>query len=314
MSMCELNGVTAVVLNWNDAKSTQKCLRSLVPDLDSGLKVLVVDNGSTDGSPSILRSIATDGVEVVCLTKNAGFCGGMNVGIDTALSHGARYVWLLNNDTEVQQGCLRSLLRALEKSDDALVVSPRLLGPDGVEQAPAGHYSWDGSQLEMQSSSHWDADSRGAWLSGAALLVPAKVARRVGGFDDRLFAYWEDVAWCADVVSAGFGLRLVMDATVVHYGSVATGGAGSPLSSYLMARNEVLLLRERGNTGSVRRALRRWCAVGKLTCQRGWPATGRAFIAGAMDGAMRQSGPPLPSLLARAAGRLVEATPWRALR
>ena len=112
-SPIDMTSVAIILVNWNGKKDTLFCLASLskfkVQSLK--LKVVVVDNGSTDNSVEVIRKKFSD-IEVVETGRNLGFTGGNNIGIHRALEWGADYVWLLNNDTVVDNNALAALLEA----------------------------------------------------------------------------------------------------------------------------------------------------------------------------------------------------------
>ena len=104
--------VTAVVLSWNGRERTLACLRSLARATYRPLSVIVVDNGSDDGTVAAVADAFPD-VTLVPLDQNLGFAGGMNVGITAAVGAGADAVVLLNNDMEVDPGFIEPLVEAV---------------------------------------------------------------------------------------------------------------------------------------------------------------------------------------------------------
>src|SRR6266568_5938037 len=102
-----------IILNWHGWQCTIECVESCKKLSYLNFRILVVDNGSTDGSEAILRERFPD-VELLQTGANLGFAGGNNVGIRYALEQGAEYVWLLNNDTTVDADALSALVRMAE--------------------------------------------------------------------------------------------------------------------------------------------------------------------------------------------------------
>ena len=105
--------VWILVLNWNNGKVTNECLASLQGLVYDDFRVIVLDNGSTDGSVECIRERFPD-VEIMELGENLGFAKGNNAGIRAALARGAEYVWLLNNDTTVDPKALRAMVEKAE--------------------------------------------------------------------------------------------------------------------------------------------------------------------------------------------------------
>jgi GT2 family glycosyltransferase len=122
-------GVTIVVLNWNHAEETIVCLDSLRVAELGGASVLVVDNGSRDGSVAAIRARFPQ-QEILALPENVGFAGGNNAGIRHALARGAEAVLLLNNDTDVAPDFLPPLLEALNSNPRCAAVSSAVLRRD----------------------------------------------------------------------------------------------------------------------------------------------------------------------------------------
>ena len=115
------------ILNWNGYPQTEECLSSLFGMDYPNYKVVIVDNGSTDGSVTHLAKWVTeypDRVTLLTNKYNAGFTGGHNLAINFALAAGADYVWLVNNDVTVLPTALTALIAAASKADDIGLLSP----------------------------------------------------------------------------------------------------------------------------------------------------------------------------------------------
>src|SRR6266404_5656551 len=106
--------VVVILLNWNNAHFTAPCIRSLQKSDYHNMQILVVDNGSKDGSPELLQS-NFPGATLIRNSQNLGYAAGNNVGILAAMETGAKYVLILNNDTEVDPGLVRELVSVCEK-------------------------------------------------------------------------------------------------------------------------------------------------------------------------------------------------------
>ena len=118
--------VLIVLLNWNSLEETRAALDAVGRLNYGNYRVLIVDNGSHDGSNVALKKLAGDRVEVLESPVNTGYTGGCNLGLKRALEMGAEYVWLLNNDAVTEPGTLSSLV-ALAESDPRIgLVTPRI--------------------------------------------------------------------------------------------------------------------------------------------------------------------------------------------
>ncbi len=114
-----------VVLNWNGAEDTLACLESLAGVMSPSCRVLVVDNGSTDGSPEKIRAAFPD-IELLLLPVNIGYAGGNNAGFRRVLELQAEYVIFLNNDTIVDAGFCAPLLDTLQRNPSAGIAVPKI--------------------------------------------------------------------------------------------------------------------------------------------------------------------------------------------
>ena len=235
--------VFAVVVNWNRGEDTLECLRSLEQQTYPRIRIIVVDNGSEDGSPeSIQRNFP--GVELIRLPRNTGFAGGFNRGIERALSQGGDCVLILNNDTVSDRQMVEKLVGNLQTG--AGIAFPKIY----YYHDPLRIWSVGAQRqfltLEMTDKAtgqldrgQWDEVRERDYVTGCALLVQREVFEKVGLFDERYFAYYEDMDFSFRVRKAGFRMRLVPKALLWHKVALTSGGLDSPLERYLMAKGSV---------------------------------------------------------------------------
>ncbi len=126
--MEQIPSVVVVILNWNNAPATLACLDSVAQVEYPNYRVLVVDNGSEDGSVDQIRTVWPE-VELLETGANLGYAGGNNVGIRCALAMGAEYICLLNNDVVVEPTFLRELVRAALTDPQVALLGPKILAP-----------------------------------------------------------------------------------------------------------------------------------------------------------------------------------------
>lgn len=244
--------VTIIVLNWNGLADTLECLASLsrldYPDYE----VAVVDNGSTDGSVEEIRP-HFPGVTLIENRENLGYAGGNNVGLRHALRQGADHALLLNNDTEVTADFLRRLVEAAQADPQVGVAGPTIYyydQPDVIWSA-GGSIDWRRGDARMVGLNERDAGQFGNkprevdFVSGCAMLVRRAVLEQVGLLDERFFAYYEEVEWCARMRRAGFKIIQVPQARLWHK-ITPECRAASPLVYYYMTRNRLLFLKITG--------------------------------------------------------------------
>jgi GT2 family glycosyltransferase len=222
--------VAAVVLNWNGWRDTLACLESL-RRLDALPHVIVVDNGSSDGSGERIRAEAP-WAQLLALTSNHGFSGGMNAGISAALTDrpALDYVWVLNNDTLVEPATLSRMVGLADSDPRIGIVGSRVVDADGsgrIQALGGGSVNlWLGTTKPYVTVPSKDCES----LVGASLLLRRSLLRQIGGFDERYFFYLEDTDLSLRARRAGWRLAIAPDSTVVHRRG-ASIDAGSPTRS-----------------------------------------------------------------------------------
>jgi len=239
--------VSCVVVNWNGVADTLACLASLMAQNYPSLRVIVVDNGSTDDSVARIRE-TFPAVVVVEAGKNLGFAGGCNAGIDRALADGTDFVWLLNNDTVAPPDtCGKLLAKATQEPMAGLIGSVLYYMDD-----PGKVQAWGGGNLTVWRgrSSHFLAPTElgpTSYLTFASVLIPREVLLRVGVLYEGFFMYWDDGDFALRVTAAGYGLAVAEDTAVLH----KEGGSTEHRSP----------LMDRFNTAAGMHLLRRHAAV-----------------------------------------------------
>jgi N-acetylglucosaminyl-diphospho-decaprenol L-rhamnosyltransferase len=219
-----MTDLVAIVLNFNAPDDTIRCVRSLGSALAQG-SIIVIDNGSSDGSPETIRR-ALPSVEVVEAGANRGYGAGNNAGIRVALARGARHVLLLNNDTEVvHPEFVSSLLSALADNARTGIAGPLVRYPDGTVQpttskAPSFRLALAlaiGARLRRRPSSEGALEREVEVLNGVCLLVRSEVLERTGGFDEHYFMYVEEADFAARARHLGWTSLYVPVPSIIHH-------------------------------------------------------------------------------------------------
>lgn len=213
--------VVAIVVNWNNRDDTLTCLNSLARCAPFRPDVILVDNGSTDGSVAAVRAARPD-VEIVALPSNRHFAAGANVGLRRALARGADYAWLLNNDVTVAPDALAQMARVAESDPQFGVVGARLVHPGDPPHVVVGGLCDFRSGAVHEPSPPSDPNLH--WLVvdyvwGCAMLVRVEMLQRVGLLDERYVAYFEDTDLCLRARQAGWQTATALRATVYHVGA-----------------------------------------------------------------------------------------------
>jgi GT2 family glycosyltransferase len=243
--------VAIVVLNWNDPAPTFDCLDAL-RRLDYGnARFVVVDNGSR---PETLRPLtALTDIELLKNPTNLGFAGGANVGLRHAFSTGADYVWLVNADALPAPGALKALVAMAEAEPTIGLLSPLLHDHGNLQKPNACFGFFDRRSLgttqtdDPEQARRWLAECPGSVIAfGTALVIRRRLFEAIGGFDESLFAYAEDVDYCLRCVRAGFRVSFCFDAVVWHSFRDPVGDPEGcpPHIHYYMTRNYPLLWRK----------------------------------------------------------------------
>jgi GT2 family glycosyltransferase len=214
--------VFIAVLNWNDFQSTLLCIESLRLLTYTNYQILVIDNGSTNESVKILSS--NPDIELHCNDKNLGFAGGNNQAIKKAISNGADYVWLLNNDAIVAPDCLTKLINVAENDKNIGLISPVIYDfdeKDTIQHAVAARFDLSIPLIEevydIENASQWQTETPfNLVLWGTALLIPKETVNKIGFLDDHLFAYFEDTDYSIRSAKAGFKNVTVFDTKIWH--------------------------------------------------------------------------------------------------
>jgi GT2 family glycosyltransferase len=236
--------VVVIVVIWNGLEDTLECLRSLLQENYPNFEILVVDNGSTDGSADVIRQKQFP-VRLISVGANLGFTGGNNIGLIEAQRLGARYAFLLNNDTTLEKGLIRSLVDAAEANPDTGIVAPVMHyydEPRGIWFAGGKIVLSKGEACHDASlfPSRRDGPYQTSWVSGCAMLVRIIALDQVGGFDDRFYLSWEDVDWCLRMQKEGWKVAVVPRARIFHKGG-RSGQRLANIGSYYAVRNSLLL-------------------------------------------------------------------------
>ena len=227
--------VAVVVLSYNGCADTLCCLESLAAQTCPDLSVIVVDNASADGSAAAIRA-RFPAMRLIVLPENRGWAGGNNVGIVAALDRDAALICLLNNDTIVAPGTMEALAQAI-------VELPSCVLHPGIDYAdPALGAQLDaGVKAEAQALPDHPGVFPMHYAYGACLMVPASLFREIGLFDERFFLQLEEADFYARARRLGVRALCLPGVRIVHAESRSFGGRTTPLKTYYIVRNQMLM-------------------------------------------------------------------------
>lgn len=240
--------VLTIIVNYRTPDLTFRAVQAAYPEIariGGGSRIVVVDNGSGDGSPEILtRRIAEAGLDdratVVPTGHNGGFAYGNNYAIRPALasSDPPEFFYLLNSDAFPDEGAVQRLLEYLERHRETGIAGSYIYGVDGEPHQTAFRFPSVAGELEGWTrvglvsrllrdrivalpipERTQDVD----WLAGASMMIRREVLETIGLFDETFFLYYEETDLCRRARKHGFRTTYVRESTVAHVGSATTG-------------------------------------------------------------------------------------------
>ncbi|MEM0992865.1 MAG: glycosyltransferase family 2 protein [Bacteroidota bacterium] len=248
--------LSIITVNYNQAAVTAELLQSIQNQSFQDLEVIVVDNASKENPFPYLKNIYPDLIAVKS-DKNVGFAGGNNLGI--AASSGD-YLFFINNDAEIVEGTLDSLIDALEEHPHIGIISPKLCyyTPERPQRLiqyvgttpihPLTGRNKTIGQMETDRGQYDTMEHPTPYAHGAAMMLPKTVVDRVGGMPEEFFLYYEELDWCEQIRRAGYAIYVHPYALVYHKESVSVGQM-SLLKTYYINRNRIFFMKRNRTTG-----------------------------------------------------------------
>jgi GT2 family glycosyltransferase len=236
--------VDVIVVCWNDKEKIATALDSVfalseVRNDPSFARVVVSDNGSSDGSREFIRERYGDRVKIVENGANLGFAAGCNRAFDATQS---RYIYLLNPDAELRDGALSAIVAFLDSSPHCGIAGSRIYNLDGTIQESCGEFdTWTGAFLRSSAWGElplfrrfangailreWDyeGERRVDLVIGAAMAIRRAMLDQIGAFDERFFLYHEEVDLAKRADAAGWEIWYVPSSEAVHEGMGSARG------------------------------------------------------------------------------------------
>ncbi len=236
--------ISIITVNYNGLKDTC-ALIDTIPFNDS-LEVIVVDNGSLNSEADIISKRYKQ-VKVIKSAKNLGFAGGNNLGIQVA--HG-KYLFLINNDTFFEDFNTKALVERLESSPNIAIVCPKIRFAWGKNPIQfAGYTSLSKLTVRNQAIGYGEEDHgqynqahSTPYAHGAAMMIKRETIDKVGLMPECYFLYYEEIDWSMMFTRAGYQNWYEPQSTIYHKESQTTG-QDSPLKTYYITRNRLLLVK-----------------------------------------------------------------------
>lgn len=247
--------VLVIILNYNVYKDALECVASVRASTCGAVSILVIDNGSTDDSVSVLSRQLPKGVAFL-KNQNTGYAGGNNLGLRWGLKHGADYFFILNPDTRVKPDTIEKLVHFAQSAGPEVgFMGPRIFHPS---QPPTiysngGHIHWSLTKATLRDHGRYAKDLEltkdpfvTEYVTGTALFLSRTTLHKVGLMREDYFLYYEDTDWSLRCRKLGFKLFIVPAAVIYHEESKSTG-LKSPRYIYYNTRNGLYLAWRHGN-------------------------------------------------------------------
>jgi GT2 family glycosyltransferase len=241
--------VLVIVVHWNGLDDTVRCLDSLTALTYPEVKLLVVDNGSTDGSGAEVAS-RFPAIEVIHLTENLYYAGGANRGLRRALTGGYDHAIILNNDTVAEPDLVDRLVEVARGSPRIGLVGPKILHldrPELIWSAGGRIEYWRGMfhhlGLRQPDGPAFDVQRDVDYLTGCCILITRQALIDVGYLDESYTMYSEDADWCVRAQNLGYRVVYAPRGRLRHAVSAASGGGLTPYKMYHRVRSNLLFLR-----------------------------------------------------------------------
>ena len=243
--------VSIIIPHFNGKEILTNCLNSLIKNNFDRFEIIVVDNGSTDGSKELIKNNFPQ-VILVENEKNEGYAGGCNSGIPRTKG---KYILFLNNDVEVAENFVEEMFDAMDSDEKVGLVQPKLLS-----MQKKTHFDYSGGaggeidifgfpfargrvfiELEKDESQYDEITNEIFWASGTAVLIRKTLLEKIGSFDEDFFAHMEeiDLNWRAQLV--GYKSVVTLKTYLYHY-SGYTLPAENPKKMYLNHRNNLIMI------------------------------------------------------------------------
>jgi GT2 family glycosyltransferase len=246
--------VSIILVNLNQEHHTRECILSLQQLTYPNVEVVLIDNGSKDGSGERIHK-DFPAVTYAHLERNLGFAGGNNAGIRMALDGGADYILLLNNDTIADPGCIEPLIAYDREHPDTGAQCGKIYFFDEPKKIWFAGGGLDPEKglgvhvgIHQVDDGSYDAIREMDYATGCMLFVRRSVMEQTGVLDESMFAYFEDADWC--LRARKLGLKIIYNPTsVIWHKASVTSKIDSPVYLYLTMRNKIFLVRKHGANG-----------------------------------------------------------------
>ncbi|WP_321519213.1 glycosyltransferase family 2 protein [uncultured Bacteroides sp.] len=241
--MNNLPELSIITVNYNGLKDTSELIKSLQTHISLSYEIIVVDNASKVNEAALLQEKYPH-IITIRSEENLGFSGGNNLGIHQAKG---KYIFLLNNDTFIEEDTFHYLIERLKSSSEIGAVSPKIkfaFPPRNIQFA--GYLPLSAITLRNdligfgeKDDGQYEISNRTPYCHGAAMMIKKEVIETVGYMPEIYFLYYEELDWCTQITKAGYELWYEPRCTVYHKESQSTGQQ-SYMRTFYLTRNRLL--------------------------------------------------------------------------
>jgi len=249
--------VAIILLNWNSFDHTSNCIESLQLCDYPNFEIIVVDNGSIDGSGNLLKAKFPK-IILIASATNEGFAAGNNRGFSYAIENQFAYAMMLNNDVFVEPDFISKLINYMEAHPETGAIQPKIFfNHDRKKIWNGGSYflswlGWTYSKKYMRSAGALQSQFQQVdWITGCAFLTKISILKEVGLLEEAFFIYYEDVDLSFRIRSKGYQLTFHPESIIYHIAGSSNKakvkgkeGYSSPIVHYLNSRNHIWFLKK----------------------------------------------------------------------
>ena len=245
--------IAVIIINWKKYDFTLNCVDSVLKSSYKNFKIILIDNESQNSFPDGINK--SEKIQIIKNENNEGFSRANNQGIKYAIKNGFDYVLLLNNDTLIKKDLIDSLIQQSNTLNQK-IIQPLILNYDGTKIWNAGGKinKFFGTFQTFEKGKGFKNFKRNRkytdWFTGCCVLINLEIFKHVGYFDERFFAYYEDVDYSIRLKEMGYSIALMTDSYLQHFESASSKsfnkseGNLSPFVHYLNIRNHILILKK----------------------------------------------------------------------
>ena len=239
--------VFAIILNYNSAEETIELFTTLKNYNNKYLKILVIDNASEKEDQKRLKN-NIPAENIIFNSKNIGYAGGNNIGIEIALKEEADYVWILNPDVRVNDRTLPILIKTLSEDNSLAAVGPRIIHRNNQEKIFSdGEILIKDSTCSTKHKNHnkevakvpKNIDYSVDYIAGSSILLNCQTIKDIGKFPEEYFLYFEETDWCFNAKKNNWKLAVNSNAEV--YGLTSVKGQ---VFNYYFMRNKLIFCKK----------------------------------------------------------------------